>query len=294
MKFNFLIILLATAMMISSCKSSENKTQSGYEYLVITEGTGDVPKINDYVSFTVKIVAEDGKVLQEMGEGPQMPVIQIPKEFTTGPEANPVVELLAKAKLGGHYKLIMPVDSIPSPPVDIKDMKKIEYEIVVKNIRNEEEYNKFMGEQQAEMQVKIAANMEKLPAIEELVKTTLADYKSNKLETKTTASGLKYYVVKQGEGANAANGNTITVNYYGSLVDGTMFDNSYRRGESFPFTLGQGQVIKGWDEGLALLNKGSKAFLFIPAALGYGAAGSPPVIPADAELVFYIELEEIK
>jgi FKBP-type peptidyl-prolyl cis-trans isomerase len=71
-----------------------------------------------------------------------------------------------------------------------------------------------------------------------------------------------------------------------------MFDNSFQRGQTFPFTLGQNQVIKGWDEGIALLNKGAKAFLFIPGALGYGEAGSPPVIPANAELVFYVELDD--
>jgi FKBP-type peptidyl-prolyl cis-trans isomerase FkpA len=158
---------------------------------------------------------------------------------------------------------------------------------------NKEAYEKYMADQQAEMQAKAAANQEKLPAIEELAKTTLADYKAGKLETQSTASGLKYYIVKPGEGANAANGSTVNVNYYGTLMDGTMFDNSFQRGQTFPFSLGSGQVIKGWDEGIAQLNKGAKAFLFIPAALGYGEAGSPPVIPANSDLMFYVELEDI-
>lgn len=293
MKFNFFALLSAFTLLIISCKPSETKTPSGYNYEVVTEGTGDVPKTNDYVMFTIKISGEDGKVLQEMKEGPQMPILQIPAEFPTGKEANPVLELLAKSKVGGTYKLFMPVDSIPNAPVDIQAMKLITYEIVVKQIKNEEQYKIYMEEQQAEMQANITANMEKIPAIEELVKTTLDDYKAGKLETETTASGLKYYIVKPGEGANAANGNTVTVNYYGTLMDGTMFDNSFQRGQSFPFPLGQGQVIKGWDEGIALLNKGAKAFLFIPATLGYGEAGSPPVIPANADLVFYVELEDI-
>ena len=69
-----------------------------------------------------------------------------------------------------------------------------------------------------------------------------------------------------------------------------MFDNSFSRGEPFVFPLGAGQVIKGWDEGLALLPKGTKATLFIPYELGYGETGSPPSIPPRSELIFYVEV----
>jgi FKBP-type peptidyl-prolyl cis-trans isomerase FkpA len=292
MKFNLSSILFLLAIGIIGCKSGDTKLPSGFDYKVIQAGKGDVPKVNDYVFFTIKITDEKGKVLQEMKEGPQMPVMQILQEMPKHPMANPVLELLAISKVGGVYQLIMPVDSIPNPPADIADMKHITYEVGIKEFKNEEQYKKYMEEQQAEMQAKITANMEKLPAIEELTKTTLEDYKSGKLETKSTASGLKYYIVKEGQGPNPKTGNTVSVNYYGVLSDGTMFDNSFQRGQTFPFGLGQGQVIKGWDEGIALLNKGAKAFLFIPGALGYGAAGSPPVIPADAELVFYVELDD--
>ena len=291
MKIHFNAILFALSFLIISCKS-ETKLPSGYNYIVITEGTGDVPKVNDYVFFTLKIMGDSSKVLQEMKEGPQMPIMQIPTEMPKAPQANPLLELLATTKVGGVYKLIMPIDSIPNAPPDIKDMKQIEYEITVKSIKNEEDYKKYMDDQQAEMQTKIAANMEKIPAVEELVRTTIADYKSGKLETKTTASGLKYYIVKQGEGPNPEVGNTVSVHYYGALTDGTMFDNSFKRGQTFEFNLGTGQVIKAWDEGLGLINKGSKAFLFVPSNLGYGEMGSPPVIPANAELIFYVELED--
>jgi FKBP-type peptidyl-prolyl cis-trans isomerase len=286
-------LLFATIFWMSSCKSKSDALPSGYEYVVITEGTGETPKDSTYVFFTIKIMGDSAKVLQEMKEGPQMPVLQIPKEMPKNP-ANPVLELLATSKVGGVYQLIMPIDSIPNPPADIKHMKQIIYEIGVKKFRDEEEYNKYVQEMQAEMQAKITASMEKIPAIEELVKTTINDYKSGKLETTNLPSGLKYYIVKKGEGPNATNGSTVSVNYYGTLADGTMFDNSFQRGQSFQLNLGAGQVIKGWDEGLAQLNKGAKAFLFIPAALGYGEVGSPPVIPANSELIFYVELEDIE
>lgn len=292
MKFNFSIILIFVSLLIIGCKSKESKLPSGFEYQVIKDGTGEHPKVNDYVFFTIKIIDEKDSILQEMKEGPQMPVMQIPQEMPKYPMANPVLELLAVAKVGGTYKLIMPVDSIPNAPPTIAGMKHITYEVGIKEFKNEEQYKKYSEEQQAEMQAKITANMEKLPAIEELTKTTIQDYKSGKLETKSTASGLKYYIVKEGQGPSPKAGSMVNVNYYGVLADGKMFDNSFQRGQSFPFALGQGQVIAGWDEGIALLNKGAKAFLFIPGNLGYGEAGSPPVIPANAELVFYVELED--
>ncbi|MBL0025659.1 MAG: FKBP-type peptidyl-prolyl cis-trans isomerase [Saprospiraceae bacterium] len=293
MKLKISAILFASIFLTISCKNKENKVPSGYNYTVDAEGSGASPKVNDYVFFTVKIMGDSSKVLQEMGEGPQMPILQIPGEMPKYPQSNPVLEMLAVSKIGGVYKFIMPVDSIPNPPADIKDIDNIVYEIAVKKYMNEVDFKKYSEEKQAEMQAKIAANMEKLPAVEELTKTTLADYKAGKLETQKTASGVKYYIVKKGEGPNATAGSNISVNYYGVLMDGTMFDNSYRAGQAYPFTLGAGQVIKGWDDGLLNLNKGAKAFLFIPPAMAYGSAGSPPVIPADAELAFYVEMDDI-
>ena len=294
MKFNFLSFLILVSLLIVSCKPDATVTPSGYSYKIVTEGSGEAPKTNDYVLFTIKITGDNGKVLQEMSEGPQMPVVQIPAEFPKGKDANPIIEVLAKSKVGQNFILTMPIDSMPNAPVDVQAMKFITYDVSVKGIKNDAQYKTYLEEQNAVQQGKVAANMEKLPAIEELLATTLADYKTGTLETKSTSSGLKYYILKEGEGPVAAVGSKVVVQYYGSLMDGTMFDNSFKRGEAFPFTLGQGQVIKGWDEGLALLNKGAKAFLFIPSALAYGEAGSPPTIPAKSDLVFYVELEDIK
>lgn len=293
MKFKFLVSLIVVGLLITSCKPSETMTPSGYKYTLVTQGSGETAKVDEYVFFTAKVTSDSGKVLNEIKEGPDMPFLQIPKEFAKGKEANPILEMIAKAKVGDVYQLIMPMDSFPQASPEMAKFKHIVYDVTVKKILNEEGYKKYMEEKQAEMQAKVAANMEKLPAIEELAKTTLADYNAGKLETKSTPSGLKYYIVKEGEGALAANGQTVSVNYYGTLMDGTKFDDSFSRGRTFEFGLGAGQVIKGWDEGLAQLNKGAKAFLFIPSALGYGDAGSPPAIPAKADLMFYVELEDI-
>ena len=109
-----------------------------------------------------------------------------------------------------------------------------------------------------------------------------------------TASGLAYIDSKVGNGAEAKAGQTVDVHYTGYLTDGKKFDSSVDRGSPFSFPLGAGNVIKGWDEGVAGMKVGGKRRLIIPANLGYGAAGSPPAIPGGAELIFDVELLAIK
>jgi peptidylprolyl isomerase len=114
----------------------------------------------------------------------------------------------------------------------------------------------------------------------------------------TTPSGLRIIDVKPGTGPVPHAGQTVTVNYTGWLfVDdkkGKKFDSSLDRGEPFSFTLGQGQVIRGWDEGLATMHVGGKRTLIIPPDLGYGASGAGGVIPPGATLVFDVDLLGVK
>ena len=112
----------------------------------------------------------------------------------------------------------------------------------------------------------------------------------------TTASGLGYTVMAPGSmGARqAAKGDTVVVHYTGWLTDGQKFDSSLDRNEPFSFTLGQGQVIKGWDEGVAGMKVGEKRKLVIPSDLGYGERGAGADIPPGATLIFEVELLDIK
>jgi FKBP-type peptidyl-prolyl cis-trans isomerase FkpA len=97
-----------------------------------------------------------------------------------------------------------------------------------------------------------------------------------------------------GTGTEATEGRTVSVHYTGTLTNGDKFDSSLDRGRPFEFVLGAGRVIKGWDQGVRGMKVGGKRKLTIPAELGYGARGFPPVIPANATLVFEIELLDVK
>lgn len=137
----------------------------------------------------------------------------------------------------------------------------------------------------AQKQVKSAQKPKKNTSVQTIKKELNVEY--------TTASGLKYKIIQKGEGKKAEPGSNVSVHYVGTLTDGTKFDSSRDRGQPFSFKLSAGQVIKGWDEGIAMLQVGDKAILTIPSELGYGSANMGN-IPPNSTLVFEVELMDVK
>jgi peptidylprolyl isomerase len=120
----------------------------------------------------------------------------------------------------------------------------------------------------------------------------LASKKAHKVVT--TKSGLKYVDLVVGKGPSPKPGQSVTVNYLGTFADGAKFDASADHGGTFTFTIGEGQVIKGWDEGVMSMKVGGKRDLIVPPNLGYGPNGAPPVIPPNATLHFRVDLISIQ
>jgi peptidylprolyl isomerase len=110
----------------------------------------------------------------------------------------------------------------------------------------------------------------------------------------TTASGLKYVDLVEGDGPSPQPGQMTTVHYTGTLENGTKFESSLDSGKPYEFKIGTGAVIKGWDEGIMTMKAGGKRKLIIPPNLGYGPQGSPPKIPPNATMIFEVELLGIR
>lgn len=170
-------------------------------------------------------------------------------------------------------------------------VKKMEYADLAKGIEDVLEGNKpqisyqeaqqVLGKFFQEMEEKVAGEAKK--AGEEFLAANV-----KREGVKVTASGLQYEVLEATLGQKPKATDTVKVHYEGTLIDGTVFDSSYRRGE--PISFGLNQVIKGWTEGLQLMSIGSKYKLFIPYELGYGAQGAGQSIPPYAALIFTVEL----
>lgn len=146
------------------------------------------------------------------------------------------------------------------------------------------------------MLVLLAGSVITLPAFAQKASKTKkerAPMTANQPTEMTTASGLKYIITHKGDGKKPKQGDKVVVHYTGKFLNDTVFDSSVKRGQPFSFVLGAGQVIKGWDEGIALLQVGDKATFTIPGALGYGDRQVGP-IPANSTLVFDVELLDVK
>lgn len=173
--------------------------------------------------------------------------------------------------------------------VSIKPSAEVKKEQEEQRKKMEEEQAKMMADMEAQNKAGAGASVK---AIDDyLAKNKITNFKK-------TASGLIYVVHQQGSGAKPTEGQTVSVNYTGKLINGKVFDSNtdpkFNHVQPFEVQVGKGMVIKGWDEGLMLFNKGTKATLYIPSDLGYGARGAGEDIPANAALVFDIEVLDIK
>ena len=240
------------------------KTASGLEYTELVAGTGAAPKAGDIVSVNYTGTLTNGVVFDSSYKRNQ------PFQFPLG--QGQVIpgwdEGIALMKVGGKARLTIPPNLgygprgaggvIPPNATLIFDVEL--------------------------MDVKAGAPRVAAPAAPTQVKAS--DYV-------TTTSGLKYHDFVVGTGAAPQKGQQVVVNYTGWLLNGTKFDSSLDRGEPFPFSIGLGQVIAGWDEGVLSMKIGGKRQLVIPPNLGYGAQGYSSIIPPNATLIFEVELLEV-
>lgn len=234
--------------------SSYETTENNVEYAVLVEGSGEPVSRNDLITFNFNAWRGDGILFDSSTQAGQ------PAQFTLGTSGLPGLDEGMEGMLVGEKR------QIKIPP--------------------EMAYG-------AEGAGDVIPPNDTIIFEIELIEAVVSPKLSLAEEFTTTESGLEYAIIQEGTGDPAESGDGVSVHYSGYLEDGTLFDSSVQRGQPFIFILGQGSVIPGWEEGLIGMTVGEKRQLRIPSDLAYGEAGSPPVIPANATLIFDVEMIEI-
>lgn len=291
---------IAMAILVAACSGNSSfTTEGGTEVVYFEKGEGELP-VDSLVSlYYMNYKTDDGRVLQKVDLNNPIPLkidpnasvaqgelFQILTQLRTGDSVG--FELVAGELFEKTFRAPLP-DSIAAE-------SKIKFELAYIDQLTEAGYYEMM-------QMKATALAEKQISIDtEIIDAYLSE---NNIEAQSTESGLRYVITKEGSGPLAQNGQMVSVDYAGWVLEGAYFDTSIeevakeqglynpnRPYQPYTFSLG-GRVIDGWNEGLALLNEGSKARLYIPSSLGYRNQGSPPVIKPNDILVFDVELVKV-
>ena len=248
----------------------------------------------DFVKFNLTVSSIEGKKIFSTLDQGQPITMEYGKPFDT----KGFDEAIAAMKKGSKATVVVP-SAMGFGPQGKKDMNgqdiispysPVVYDIEVLDLKTKSENEKAIKDEEAARKKAAAEGLAKEPSL-------IQQYiKDNKITVKPTASGLYYIEKVAGKGAKAKAGNKVKVHYTGKLLNGKVFDSSLTREPAAPFefTIGQGQVIPGWDEGIAMMSAGGKATLIIPSKLGYGERGSGANIPPYSPLVFDVELISIK
>lgn len=298
MKLKTLVMLSAAAgaVAFSSCTKQTETTKSGV--VVSYEKRGDeVFKDSSILLINMKYTTDSDSVIfdSEKDAGGPITIPYFPSKWDS---TAVFYEVLSTLKVGDSAAFSINASEFfmktfrRPVPAGIAAQSDIKFVLGVEDQMNTEEFEEY---QMARMEKEQARMMEEQKALteEQGVKIDSA-IAANGLTAITTESGLRYVLAEEGTGAKPEAGQTVVVHYNGTLLDGTKFDSSYDRNQPFEFPIGQGRVIPGWDEGIGLLNIGSKATLYIPSALGYGPRGAGAVIKPNSILKFDVELLDVK
>lgn len=263
-------------------------TPNGLQYRIITKGPGtQKPKLGDYLEFHIRSHVGDSVIFDSRMMNSDEPV---PFQLTESTFKGDLTEGLMLLAEGDSAQFRVSVDSLMNagnqmlPWMETGTGMMMEYEIKVVKVFTPAQLIKHRKESAAKQ----------LIVDDVLLKNY---FTNNKLTPLKTASGLYYSITRKGTGPKPATGDSVTINYTGKLTNGNVFDSNvdpaFNHVTPLGFRLNKGQVIKGWDEGISLLSKGTVATLYIPSVYAYGAQSPGPQIPANAIMVFDVEVVEI-
>ena len=275
------LLLEAQVQLLPPAGAAE--TRSGLPYVLHTQLNGKKPTPGSIIYFHAEIGSESRFMVDSRKEEGFLSV-EIPKSWGSGNSSPaPIEELSVFMGIGDSATVWVPIERFAQRPPGFEQAQYYVVRMVLSDMKTPG------AEQRRQQQVRFEE-------VQAQTREKLREYLAGRLREalSETPSGLRYQILKPGEGPNARPRQTVWVHYLGMLSDGKTFDDSIRRGESFKFILGRKFVIQGWEEGVALLNPGAEAVFFIPPHLAYGEEGAGDRIPPGAELAFFIQLEKVK
>ena len=294
----------------SSCNGGgEFKKTNGIEYMIVKDAKGKNASMGDVVELNITAIADSGAKNDTFTLG----------DSRRDNKGMPIQMMCDSAAFRGDYKAVLPMLSVGDSAVVkvsmdtiIKSLDKqrlpewmkpggnhkITFLLSVVAIKSKEEFNKERESKQADMQKEMEAKKAAQMPIDD---KTLQDYfAQHNIKAEKTASGLYYTVQKPGSGAQIAKGQMASIKYTGKTLEGKAFDSNvdtsigHHGTDLLTFPVGAGQMIPGMDEGISLLKKGSKATLYLPSPIAYGAQSPSPNIGPNAILIFDVEVVDVK
>lgn len=298
-----ILALLVSASTLTSCKKTKVTSVDGIEYTYVKEGNEKAPN-GEFLLYNFEVLTASDSVLISTDDNPYPGYMQANDSM---PIKNGMDEIFLNLRKGDSIAFESTAKIIfgqNSPPF-LKEDDIIKVRLGAFEIMNEEALQAYFDKVMAAEEVKRSER-----SVQRLVEEDkmIQDYiKEKGLDAKKTESGLYYVIEKEGTGEPVSPGATMHVNYAGYLLNGSLFDtsiesvaranNAFTEGrpyEPLPVSVGMGQVIPGWDEGLLLLKKGSKGKFIIPSPLGYGENAMGDKIPSNSVLVFDVDVADVQ
>lgn len=289
-KLFFPLTLLLMGMMMFSCGLLNNDSEEfkftesgvGYKFYVENE-SASTPEIGSFLTLRLTYGSEDSVFYSSdfIPEG----VMKLP--MSEPQYEGDLFEALSMMHVGDSASFLLDAESFflqtagfPEVPEFAQGVEDLLFNVKLEQVQTE-----------AELQAETEMQMAEAQSLEQVQMQEYID--ENNITAQPTESGMYYVEHKKGTGPKPKAGDKVKVHYTGMLLDGTKFDSSVDRGQPFEFTLGVGQVIRGWDEGIAMMNVGSEATFILPSHMAYGERGAGRDIPPFAPLVFEVELIDI-
>jgi len=275
-KYLFFSVSVALLFMACGGGSGFKKTTSGFEYNMLNDAEGRTVKMGDFLTLNMSFATLSDSSLFNTFSNKEPLNFKLQESLFNGA----INEGLMMMSAGDSAQFLVPASKVYGDqlPEFLKAEDKLKYTVSLIKVSS-------AAEQQKELEESLA----KQRGIDD--KAINAYLQQKELKAEKTETGLYYVVNKKGNGEFPKPGQKVKVHYTGTLLNGEQFDSSKDPGrEEFEFPLGQGRVIKGWDEGIPKFSKGGSGILLIPSELAYGNRGAGPKIPANSPLVFEIEL----